>query len=76
MAHENENGITRCLMHINGLGGYLVAVVGLLLTLGFLMYYSVIVQQDNASTYYSINQDIHAIKAQSSDNNSFRIIEK
>ena len=76
MAYENENGITRCLMHINGLGGYLVAVVGLLLTLGFLMYYSVIVQQDNANTYYSINQDIHAIKAQSSDNNSFRIIKK
>ena len=77
MALDSEDtGINRCILGLNGLGGYIIAVIGLLITLGGLMYMSLIVQADNSETYYSINQDIHAIKAQDSNNNSFRIIEK
>ena len=77
MAFDSEDtGIFRCVMGINGLGGYIIAIIGLLVTLGGLMYLSLQVQADNAETYYSINQDIHAIKALDSNNNSFRIIEE
>ena len=77
MALDSEDtGIFRCVMGINGLGGYLVAVIGLLVTLGILIYMSLIAQAENSETYYSVNQDIHAIKAQDSNNNSFRIMEK
>lgn len=77
MAYDNEDlDINRCIIGIHGLGGYLVAVIGLLATLGVLMYFSIVVQADNSESYYTINQDLHAIKALSTENNSFRIMEK
>jgi uncharacterized membrane protein YhiD involved in acid resistance len=77
MALDSEDtGISRCIIGLHGLGGYLIAVVGLLVTLGVLMYMSLVVQSENSETYYSIDQDIHKIKAQSIHNNSYRIIEK
>jgi len=74
--HKNENGIKRCVVSIDGITGYLVAVVGLVATLLFLGVWAVNVQNANSEVYYSLNQDIHAIKTQSIDNNTFRIIEK
>jgi len=76
MAHENENGINRCILGINGIGGFLIAVVGLVVTLVVLGYFSIVVQSENAETYYSVNQDLNALKTISIDNNSYRIIEK
>jgi len=76
MAHENENGINRSIFGINGLAGYLIAVVGLVVTLVVLGYFSIIVQAENSVTYYSINQDLNALKFNSIDNNSHRIIKE
>jgi hypothetical protein len=73
-AHQNENGITRCLFGINGLAGYLIAVIGLVVTLAVLGYFSIVIQSENAETYYSVNQDLNGLKLNSIDNNSYRIM--
>lgn len=62
--NENERGIFK----LNGITGMLVAVVLLLSILGFLVFNALIVQQREASNFYKINQDLNAIKMNSSDN--------
>ena len=62
--NENERGIFK----LNGITGMLVAVVLLLSILGFLVFNSIIVQQKEASNFYKINQDLTALKMNSSDN--------
>ena len=62
--NENERGIFK----LNGITGMLVAVVLLLSILGFLVFNSIIVQQKAASNVYKINQDLNALKMNSSDN--------
>jgi hypothetical protein len=73
--HQNENGINRCLLSLNGLAGYLIAVIGLVVTLAVLGYYSIVVQAENAEVYYSVNQELDALKFNSLDNNSHRTVE-
>jgi len=73
--HKNENGIRRCLLAVDGLAGYVVAIAGLVLTLAYLAFWAIEVQNDNSEVYYSVNQDIHAVKTQSINNNTFRIQE-
>jgi hypothetical protein len=70
--NENERGI----FSLHGLVGYFIAVALLLSILGVLEYNGIAVQKANAEVYYSVNQDIHAIKAQSLNNNSYRTVEK
>ncbi len=67
----NQN---RSLMSVNGLSGYLVAVVGLLAALGILIYFSVVTQAANATTYYSVDQDLHGLKMNSPKNYTYRTI--
>jgi len=62
--NENERGIFK----LNGITGMLVAVVLLLSILGVLVFNSVLVQQREASNFYKINQDLSALKMNSSDN--------
>lgn len=73
MAHKSENGIKRCLLDVDGLAGFVVAIVGLLVTLFFLAVWSVKVQSANSEVYYSVNQDLDAIKTFDKNNNSYRI---
>ncbi|MCK5294371.1 MAG: DUF4006 family protein [Arcobacteraceae bacterium] len=56
---ESERGI----FTLGGLTGYLIAVVLLLSILGALTYASIVSQTANAEVYYTINQDLDAIKA-------------
>jgi len=69
--NENERGI----FALHGITGFLIAVVLLLSILGVLGYNAIVVQKANSEVYYSVNQDIHAIKDQSLKNNSFRTME-
>ena len=62
--NENERGIFK----LNGITGMLIAVVLLLSILGFLVFNALMVQQREASNFYKINQDLNAIKMNSSDN--------
>ncbi len=70
--NENERGV----FSLHGVTGMLIATVLLLSILGVLGYNAIVVQKNNAEVYYSINQDIHAIKDQSLNNNSYRTVEK
>ena len=70
--NDNERGV----FALHGLTGMLIAVVLLLSILGVLGYNAIAVQKANAEVYYSVNQDIHAIKFNSTNNNSFRTVEK
>jgi succinate dehydrogenase/fumarate reductase cytochrome b subunit len=69
--NEDERGI----FSLHGITGFLIAVVLLLSILGVLGYNAIVVQKTNSEVYYSVNQDIHAIKDQSLKNNSFRTVE-
>ena len=55
--NENERGIFK----LNGITGMLVAVVLLLSILGFLVFNALIVQQNEASNFYKINQDLNGL---------------
>jgi succinate dehydrogenase/fumarate reductase cytochrome b subunit len=68
---DNERGI---FSFIHGITGYLVAVVLLLSILGVLTVLAIGSQQNNATTYYEVNQDLNSIKFNSLDNNSYRTI--
>jgi hypothetical protein len=57
--NENERGI----MALDGLTGGIIATVLLLSILGGLTVWGFAVQKANATKYYTINQDLHAIKA-------------
>jgi hypothetical protein len=63
--NENERGI----MALNGLTGGIIATVLLLSILAGLTYFSIITQAANATNYYTINQDLHAIKSGSTFSN-------
>ncbi|AXX90385.1 hypothetical protein CKA55_12980 [Arcobacter suis] len=62
--NENERGIFK----LNGITGMLVAVVLLLSILGILTFNGLKVQQNEASNFYKINQDLNGLKMNSSDN--------
>lgn len=66
--NENERG----LFALNGITGYLVAVVLLLSILGVLTVTSLGVQNAEASNYYSINQDTNGLKAVDSSENQYK----
>ena len=56
---DSERGI----FALNGITGYLIAVVLLLSILGTLTFFGIGAQKANAEKFYTINQDLHAIKA-------------
>jgi len=60
---------------LHGLTGYFIAVALLLGILGFLTVNAIIVQSENAENFYSVNDDLHALKMNSLDNIKMRKIE-
>jgi len=62
--NEEERGIFK----LNGITGMLVAVVLLLSILATLVINAVIVQQNEATNAYTINQDLQGLKANSPKN--------
>jgi hypothetical protein len=67
--NENERGV----MALNGLTGGIIATVLLLSILAGLTVWGFGVQKANATNYYEINQDLHAIKFNSPDNHKMWI---
>ena len=68
--NESERGI---FSFVHGITGLLVAVVLLLSVLGVLTYFAVVTQQANAENFYEVNQDLNALKMNSSDNHKMWI---
>ncbi len=66
--HESERG----LFALNGLTGFLVAVVLLLSILGGLTFFGIGAQKANAEKYYTINQDLNGLKMNSPENHTMR----
>jgi ABC-type phosphate transport system permease subunit len=64
--NENERGIFK----LHGVVGMLIAVVLLLSILAVLVTNAIIVQQNEASNFYKINQDLNGLKMNSSDNHT------
>ncbi|AXX96173.1 MULTISPECIES: DUF4006 family protein [Arcobacter] len=64
--NENERGIFK----LNGITGMLIAVVLLLSILAVLTINGIKVQQNEASNFYKINQDLNGLKMNSSDNHT------
>jgi len=58
------------LMH--GLTGFAVAVVLLLSILGTLTYFAIAVQTEQSTNFYTVNQDLDALKMNSVDNINHR----
>lgn len=56
--NDNERGV----FGLHGLVGYAIAVVLLLSILGVLTVLGIGAQKNNAENYYTINQDLHALK--------------
>ena len=67
---ESERG----LFALNGITGYLIAVVLLLSILGGLTYFAIVTQKANAEVYYEVNQDLNGLKFNSSENHKLRTI--
>lgn len=67
--HESERG----LFALNGLTGFLVAVVLLLSILGGLTFFGIGAQQANAEKFYTINQDLNGLKMNSPENHTMRL---
>lgn len=63
--NENERGIFSLL---HGITGMLIATLLLLTILGVLTYNAVVVQQNEATNFYTIDQDLNALKANSPEN--------
>ncbi|RXJ57730.1 DUF4006 family protein [Candidatus Marinarcus aquaticus] len=63
--NENERGV----FSIHGVTGMLIATVLLLSILGALTFFGIVSQHSEATNYYKINQDLNAVKFNSSDNN-------
>ena len=55
--NENERGLFK----LNGITGMLIAVVLLLVILATLVTNALLVQQREASNYYSVNQDLNGL---------------
>ena len=64
--NENERGIFK----LNGITGMLIAVVLLLSILAVLTINGIKVQQNEASNFYKINQDLNGLKMNSYDNHT------
>jgi len=62
--NENERGIFK----LHGITGMLIAVVLLLTILVVLTINGLKVQQNEATNFYKINQDLNGLKMNSSDN--------
>jgi len=60
---------------LHGLTGYFIAVALLLTILGVLTYSAIVVQNDNSEKFYSVNQDLNALKMNSLDNINHRTIQ-
>lgn len=71
--NENERGL---FSFIHGITGYLVAVVLLLSILTVLTFLAIGAQQNNATKYYEVNQDLNGLKFNSSANQSHRTMVK
>ncbi len=63
--NENERGLFSLL---HGITGMLIATVLLLTILAVLVFNAIVVQQNEAQNFYQVNQDLNALKANSSDN--------
>ncbi|HIP12521.1 MAG TPA: DUF4006 family protein [Arcobacter sp.] len=70
--NESERG----LFALNGITGYLIAVVLLLSILGGLTYFAITTQKANAEVYYEVNQDLNGLKFKSPDNHKLRTIKE
>jgi len=57
---------------LHGLTGFAVAVVLLLSILGVLTFLAISVQSEQSTNFYSVNQDLDALKMNSLDNLSHR----
>lgn len=64
--NENERGTFK----LHGITGMLIATVLLLTILGVLTYNGIKVQQNEATNFYQINQDLNGLKMNSSDNHT------
>ena len=62
--NENERGIFK----LSGITGMLIATALLLTILAVLTISGIKVQQNEASNFYKINQDLNALKMNSSEN--------
>lgn len=62
--NENERGIFK----LSGITGMLIATALLLTILAVLTISGIKVQQNEASNFYKINQDLNGLKMNSSDN--------
>jgi len=60
---------------LHGLTGYFIAVALLLTILGVLTFNAIMVQNENAETFYSVNPDLKALKMNSLDNIKQRTIQ-
>ncbi len=69
--NENERGV---FSFIHGISGFLVAVALLLSILGGLTYFGIASQAANATKFYEINQDLNALKMNSSANHTLRTV--
>jgi succinate dehydrogenase/fumarate reductase cytochrome b subunit len=67
---KTEGGLFS-LMH--GITGYLIAVVLLLSILGVLTFLAIGAQNNNATNFYEINQDLNGLKFNSPDNHKMWI---
>jgi len=70
--NESERGI----FALNGITGYLIAVVLLLSILGTLTFFAISAQSNNAENFYKINQDLNGLKFNSPDNHKLWINQK
>ena len=61
---------------LHGIRGMLVATTLLLSILGALTYFAIVVQQENATNFYTINQDLDGLKMNSPENHKMWINEK
>jgi hypothetical protein len=66
--NDSERGV----FALNGITGYLIAVVLLLSILGTLTFFAISTQKANAQNYYTINQDLDGLKFNSPDNYKLR----
>ena len=55
---------------LHGLTGYFIAVALLLTILGVLTFNAIVVQNENAENFYSINQDLNGLKMNSPENHT------
>ena len=69
--NNNERGL---FSFIHGMFGYLVTIVLCLSVVVILVFSSIVIQRDNATTYYEVNKDLNALKFNSLENINYRII--